>query len=117
LAGAPTVSRLSISPRRFAAARHGATLSVRRGARVSFRVSRASRVRFLIQRRGRHGRFRTVTHGRLERRGKSGLNRVRFSARLRGKPLAPGRYRLRLAPHDAGGTAKAKSVSFRIVGG
>jgi hypothetical protein len=84
---------------------------------VSFRLSRASRVRFLVQRRGRHGRFRTVKHGRVERRGKSGLNRVRFSARLRGKPLAPGRYRLRLAPHDAGGTAKAKSVSFRIVAG
>ncbi|HEY3629721.1 MAG TPA: DUF11 domain-containing protein [Jatrophihabitantaceae bacterium] len=117
LAGPPTLSRLSISPRRFTPATHGATLSVRRGGRVSFRLSRASRVRFLVQLRGRHGRFRTVKHGRVERSGKTGVNRVRFSARLRGKPLAPGRYRLRLIPHDAGGTAKAKSVSFRIVAG
>jgi uncharacterized repeat protein (TIGR01451 family) len=113
--GPPSLSRLSISPKRFTVTGHGATLSVRHGARVRFRLSRASRVRFLIQRRGRHGHFRTVKHGRVERRGKAGANSVRFSARLRGKPLPPGRYRLRLIPHDAGGTAKAKSVSFRIL--
>jgi hypothetical protein len=29
--------------------------------------------------------------------------------------LRPGRYRLSLVAHDAGGTAKAKNARFRIV--
>jgi uncharacterized repeat protein (TIGR01451 family)/CSLREA domain-containing protein len=116
-AGPAAVSRLSISPRKFAPARKGATLSVHRGARIRFRLSRASRVRFVLQRLGKRKHYVSVRHGRIERRGKSGSNSVRFSARIRGRALKPGRYRMRLIPHDAGGTAKPKSVSFRIVRG
>ena len=75
-------------------------------------------MRFLIQRQRRvkgEKRYLTVRGGRVERNGRNGTNSVRFSGRVRHKPLKPGRYRLRAIPHDAGGTAKPKSVTFRIV--
>jgi CSLREA domain-containing protein/uncharacterized repeat protein (TIGR01451 family) len=117
-AGPPSLSKLSIKPRSFAPKPRGSTFSVAKGARVRFKLSRASKVRFLIQRQRRvkgEKRYLTVRGGRVERNGRNGTNSVRFSGRVRHKPLKPGRYRLRAIPHDAGGTAKPKSVTFRIV--
>jgi uncharacterized repeat protein (TIGR01451 family) len=117
-AGPPSLSKLSIKPRSFAPKSRGATFSAAKGARVRFKLSRASRVRFLIQRQRRvkgKRRYVTVKGGRIERKGRSATNSIRFSGRVRHKPLKPGRYRLRAIPHDAGGTAKPKSVTFRIV--
>jgi CSLREA domain-containing protein/uncharacterized repeat protein (TIGR01451 family) len=118
-AGAAALSKLSIKPHSFAAKPRGATFSVAKGARVRFRLSRASKVRFLVQQRKRvkHKlRWVTLKGGRSERNGKAGTNSIRFSGRVHHKPLAPGRYRLSLIAHDAGGTARARNVGFRIVG-
>lgn len=115
LAGPPSLSRLSLKPHSFAPKSRGSTLSAHKGARVRFKLSRASKVRFLIQRRVKGKRYRTVRGGRIERAGRSGSNSIGFSGRVRHKPLKPGRYRLRVIPHDAGGTAKPKSVSFRVL--
>jgi CSLREA domain-containing protein/uncharacterized repeat protein (TIGR01451 family) len=117
-AGPATMSKVSIKPHSFAARSRGGTFSLRRGARVSFRLSRAAKVRFLVQRQRRvKGKRRWVTlrGGRVERNSRSGSNAVRFSGRVRHKALKPGRYRLRLIAHDAGGSAKPKNLGFRIV--
>jgi hypothetical protein len=116
-AGPAALSKLSIKPRSFAPRSSGPTLSLAKGARVRFRLSRDSNVRFLVQRQRRvKGKRRWVTlkGGRIERSAKTGPNTLRFSGRVRRKPLKPGRYRLGLIAHDAGGTAKAKNLSFRI---
>ena len=59
------------------------------------------------------GRF--ATGGRFAVRGRRGLNRVRFSGRIRGRPLAPGSYVLRAVAVDlAGRTSAPLAVPFRI---
>ena len=60
------------------------------------------------------GRFATA--GRFAVRGKLGLNRLRFSGRVRGRPLAPGTYVLRAVAVDlAGRTSAPAALPFRIL--
>ena len=85
---------------------------------MRFHLSRAAKVRFLVQKQRRvKGKRRWVTlkGGRSERKGKSGANSVHFSGRVRHTALKPGRYRMRLIAHDAGGSARPKNLGFRIV--
>ena len=65
----------------------------------------------------RRGVLRFVTlRGSFSRASRAGLNQVRFSGRLRGRALAPGRYRLVVVAMDSRGLrSRARSVSFRIV--
>jgi hypothetical protein len=75
-----------------------------------------------VARRGRNaigargasvGRF--ATGGRFAVRGGRGLNRLRFSGRIRGRPLAPGTYVLRAVAVDlARRTSAPLAVPFRI---
>jgi hypothetical protein len=58
-------------------------------------------------------RFTTVVT--LTRNAKKGLNAVPFSGRIRGKALAPGRYRAVFTPRSGRVAGKAKTVAFRIV--
>jgi hypothetical protein len=66
------------------------------------------------------GRFATggsfATGGRFAVRGRLGLNRLRFSGRVRGRPLAPGTYVLRAVAVDlAGRTSAPLALPFRIL--
>ena len=57
------------------------------------------------------------TGGRFSTRGRRGLNRLRFSGRVRGRPLAPGVYVLEAVAVDrAGRKSAAIAVRFRIGG-
>jgi hypothetical protein len=65
------------------------------------------------------GRFatrgRVATGGRFAVRGRRGLNRLRFSGRIRGRPLVPGSYVLRAVAVDlARRTSAPLAVTFRI---
>ena len=131
----PELSSLSLSPKRFRAARKGRSIATPTGARLSFRLSETARVKFRIERaaRGRrsHGRCvkprrsnragRRCTRYRLLRggfahEGRAGSNKLRFTGRLRGRRLRPGRYRLRALAIDAAGNRSGrKRVRFRIV--
>jgi hypothetical protein len=54
--------------------------------------------------------------GSFTHRGTTGKNRFRFSGRLRGRKLPPGRYRLRAVATDpAGNKSSTKRRAFRIV--
>jgi hypothetical protein len=53
--------------------------------------------------------------GRFSIRGRRGLNRLRFSGRVRGRPLAAGAYTLRVVAVDrAGRESEPDAVRFRI---
>jgi hypothetical protein len=115
-------------------ARAGARRRVPRGTRIGFVLSEPAGVRLAIQRalpgRRRAGRcvrpaprlrnakrckrFKSV--GSLRATGVAGANRVRFSGRLRRKPLRPGRYRIAAGGRDAAGnrTAAPRYAGFRI---
>ena len=105
------------------------------GTRVSFRLSEAASVRFTVERArpGRRVRGRCVKPSRRNRKrrrctryvrqrgsftvqGTAGETRFRFTGRLRGRKLRPGRYRLVAVATDATGHGSApERAPFRIV--
>jgi hypothetical protein len=135
---APSVLSLGFLNASFRAASHGGSIARKKrpvGTRVRYRLSEAATARYTIERRakGRKKGHRCVAPTRKNRRArrctryvrlkggfsrtsKAGLNSFRFTGRLRGKKLRPGRYRLVMVAVDA---AKNKSTprraKFRIV--
>jgi DNA-binding beta-propeller fold protein YncE len=134
----PRLSALKLLPRRFKAARKGATISAAPpGAKVTYKLSENAKVRFRIERAlpgrrvgkrcqkprrsNRHHkrctRFSTL-RGSFARQSKAGRNSFHFSGRLRGRKLAPGRYRLRAVATDAAGNAsRPRRTGFRVKAG
>jgi hypothetical protein len=135
----PVISGLSLKPRTFRAAKKGATLAAKRrppvGATVRYTLSEAAVTTFTVLRRtsGRRKGKRCVARtrgnakarrcaryvavkGKATRITRSGAQTARFSGRLRGKRLAPGRYRLRLVAVDAArNRSRPVQVRFKIV--
>ena len=115
-AGAPRLSALSLSRRRFGVARpRGTTKStVRRGTVVRFWLDRRAAVTLTIRQRVRR---RLVARGTLRRTARAGANRVAFAGRVGRRALRPGRYVLVARARDAAGTSAPRRVGFRIVRG
>ena len=132
----PRLSSLLMAPASFRAAGKGQSIAAARvGSTVSYRLSEPAVVKFRVERAvvGRRAGGRCVKPGRSNRRarrctryvtlggsfthrGKAGNNRFKFSGRLRGRKLRPGRYRLRAVATDpAGNKSRAKRSRFRIV--
>lgn len=125
--GAPRGARplaltgLAVSPSTFAPARRGPAVSRagRAGASLTFRLSRPATVRFRVL-RATAARFRRAhaieqEWGRFAVRGRRGLNRLRFTGRVRGRALPASAYRLGAQAIAAGGRASPPaSVDFRI---
>jgi hypothetical protein len=122
----------------FRAANQGGSIASQRrpvGATVSYRLSEAATVTFTVERQaaGRRVRGRCVKPNRSNRRrprckryvrlrgsfthaGQPGSNSFKFTGRLRGRKLRPGRYRLVGIARDALGTASPpERAKFRIV--
>ena len=105
----------------------------KQGTVFSFRLDQAATVKVAIQsqlagrRVGRSCRAasrrlrrrprctRSVTLATLTRSGHAGLDLVQFSGRLRGRALAPGRYRGVFTAIDSAGASPARTLSFTIV--
>jgi uncharacterized protein YkwD len=105
---APVLGRLSLSPARLRAGGRGTT--------VAFTLSAPATVRLDVE-RVRAGRASRRLSGALTRVARRGANRVRFSGRLGGRRLAPGRYRLRAVATDrAGRRSTLRRVAFRVAG-
>jgi len=131
----PVVAGLGLAPSRFRAASSGASLASASGTRVSYGISEPARVTFTVQRarsgrrfggrcvkpakrnRGRRSCTRWVgVRGSFVHEARSETNRFRFSGRVGGKRLAPGRYRLVGRPADpAGNRGEVVRTAFRIV--
>jgi hypothetical protein len=125
---APRLTRLSVSPRRFAVRRRTRTAArirwrLSEPARVTLRVDRARRGfrrgGRCVARRPRTGRIRRCTRfarvGSFARTRQAGRATVRFNGFVKGRRLRPGRYRLTAIPRDAAGNrGKAKRATFRV---
>jgi Ca2+-binding RTX toxin-like protein len=127
---------LRVVPATLRAAPEGASVAgAPVGARVGYRLSEAATMRFTVQRRARGRRVgrrcvKPTARNRKRRRcvrfvgvrgsfsdvGAAGANDFRFTGRLRGRKLRPGRYRLVGVPTDlAGNRGKPVRAPFRIV--
>jgi len=90
------------------------------GTRVTYTLSEDARVTFRVQKCARPvgkrcALWRTLK-GRIVRDGKAGRNRLRLRARIGGRELAEGRYRLVARAVDPAGNKSArKRKRFRIV--
>ncbi|MCU0506737.1 MAG: hypothetical protein MUE82_13425, partial [Chloroflexi bacterium] len=133
---APVLSGLRATPARFraglrvAAARRGRPAT---GTAFRFRLSEPGRVaitvsrvlpgkrvrtRCVVPRPGLRGRVcvRLVRRGALAATGLLGQNQVRFTGRLGGRLLAPGRYQARVVVRDAAGNASAaRTARFTVL--
>jgi CSLREA domain-containing protein len=135
---APVFSALALSRTAFPAAPSGP--SARKAARtygtkVSYRLSEKAKTKFTVERaakgrrvggkckvqtranrtRPRCTRYKAV-RGSFTRTGEAGRNSFRFTGRIGGKRLTPGRYRLVAAARDdAGNKARVVRRAFRIV--
>jgi len=135
-ATAPRLTDLRLSRRRFAAASRGPSARAARkpiGAKVSFTLSEDAIVAFGVERRraGRRvgGKCRKPTRrtrsrrrcdlrlkGRFARTAGQGRTSFRFTGRVRGRKLKPGRYYLVAAATDAAGNrARPVRVGFTVV--
>jgi DNA-binding beta-propeller fold protein YncE len=133
----PLLRGLSLTPARFRASARGASVVARGGTRISYRLSEPAAVTFRVQRvlAGRRAggrcvaatarnrsarrcdRYRTLA-GSFTHAGATGANALRFSGRLRNRPLVVGRYRLSGVASDAARNRSAdKVVRFEIRGG
>ncbi|HEY0344809.1 MAG TPA: CAP domain-containing protein, partial [Solirubrobacteraceae bacterium] len=104
------ISGLALSPTRLRPGGLGSVVyELSAPATVTFRVQR-----FVGGRRaGRH--FRMLA-GSVTDAGGDGANAFAFRGRLRGRPLAPGRYRLRaVATDDAGSASPVRLARFFVV--
>jgi hypothetical protein len=116
---APSLSKLTLTHKRFAAAGTKAPKGAPHGTGVGFRLSEPARVTISIfAKRARPGKKpRLVTLGKLQASGKAGKNQVPFSGKLKGKPLAPGKYKLQVVAKDSSGlSSNALGSPFQIVG-
>jgi hypothetical protein len=107
----PALTDLTLTPHTFAAAKKGPAVSRtgRAGASLKFRLSRPATVEFHVTRSRRPGSRRFSVQGRL------GLNRLRFTGRLRGRALPAGAYRLTATAIAPGGLVSPPArVGFRI---
>jgi low density lipoprotein receptor-related protein 5/6 len=112
-----SLRRFAIKPGAFLPAPRGPSVRGSRrakpGARVSFRLNEAASVRFRVKRRG-PGRRLVVLRGGFRRAGNGGANSFRFTGRLRGRELKPGRYFLVATPKAGDTAGRARRASFRV---
>jgi hypothetical protein len=115
---APRLRGVSLRPRRLRAARRGATIAaLASGATLRYALSERGTLSIAIKRVDRRGRYR-VLPGALRRATTAGAHRMTFRARLRGRPLRAGRYKLVLRGSDlAGNRSAARRVTFTVVTG
>jgi hypothetical protein len=118
-----------------AAARGPSIIEARRrkpGAIVSYTGSQPATTAFRVQRRAagvrqgrrcvrrtkrnrsRHSCVRYLDRGGFSHADLAGSNRFRFTGRVRGRRLSPGRYRLRATPRNSAGTGPAVFQPFRV---
>ncbi len=116
---APRLSGLSLSHKRFAVAGSKAPSGTPHGTVIGFSLSEPAAVTIaILAKRAKPGKKpKLVSLGKLASNGAAGKNRVKFSGKLKGKPLAPGRYELELTAKAASGlSSPVLSAPFQIAG-
>ena len=130
---ASVLTRLTIRPTSFKAARKGSSIG-KKGGRVRYSLTLAATTRFTVgraklgrtrgrtcrplaksNRKGRKCTFYVTVKGSFQTKDKAGLNQFTFTGRLGGSTLKKGNYRLDALPvTPAGVRGKVAMVGFRI---
>jgi hypothetical protein len=106
----PVLSAVKLSTKRIRPARRGATIARKVGATLSFTLDEPAAVTVGV-RKGRRQRGRVATFA-----ADAGHTTKRFSARVGGRKLRRGRYRLRVSAVDvAGNAAPSRTIGFKVV--
>ncbi|HET9592465.1 MAG TPA: PKD domain-containing protein, partial [Solirubrobacterales bacterium] len=110
----PKLGKIRAVPRAFAPKLRGAKPGkVKLGTTFVFTVSEPATVRFKFERK-QGKRFKKL--GSRSKAAKTGKSKLNWNGRLKGKPLAPGRYRATVVATDKEGARSApKTVGFRIL--
>jgi hypothetical protein len=135
----PVLSKLTLKPKRFRAATRTKRKATTRkqpsvGTTITYRDTTAAKTTFTVelkavgvrsgkrcvQRRGHIAKRArkcslTIKRGTFNHVDKAGLNTLRFTGQIRGKPLPPATYSLRAVASNAAGSSRRLSVRFRIV--
>jgi DNA-binding beta-propeller fold protein YncE len=132
----PTLSLLKFTPEAFRAARAGASIArAEMRTRVSYRASEAATTTFRVKRavsgvkpadrcvkpspttkRGRRCTRFVAVRGSFRHADVAGANDFRFTGRIGGRALKPGKYRLDATAKDAAGNVgRAVRARFRIM--
>jgi hypothetical protein len=130
----PVIASFRASSRTIAVPARPSAAARRKGLRFIFRLSESARVRIAIERglEGRRKGRRCVAPGRarkrarrctrwrsvtaLRKQSKPGPNSVRFSGKVRGRPLRVGRYRALATATDAvGNSSRPRKAGFSVV--
>jgi hypothetical protein len=116
----PSLTRLHLSPTKFRAAKSGpsaVTATTHRGTIVTFRLNRAASVRFTVAKAKPGSATFVGLRGSFRRRALLGKNRFRFTGRLGGHALRPGRYELIARPSADGHRGRRVTARFWILAG
>lgn len=129
----PALGKVKAKPKKFKAKPKGKAKG-KFGTTFRYTVSEAGTVRFKIERKaigrlvGKKCKPRTAKNaskkkcplfkgvGSRSQQAKAGANKLKWSGKLKGKPLSPGSYRATVTATDkAGGRSASKTVGFRIL--
>ena len=107
---APVLSAVKLSTKKVKPAKRGATIARKAGAKLSFKLDEAAAVTVSVVKHGKpRGPVATFA-------ADAGRTTRRFSARVSGKKLKRGRYKLRVSAVDAAGNAAtSKTLRFKVV--
>jgi hypothetical protein len=115
----PKLRKLRLRPRAFLAATRGAAIVARvdTGTVISYIDTLAGHTTFRVMRcTGAHGRCtRLAFAGKFTHHDHAGLNRLRFTGRLHGGALTPGRYVLQVTTTLARQRSRRVTASFTIL--
>lgn len=114
---APELTAVTVTPRRFRVGPARTALAARarapRGTHISWRLSEAAMVRFVLARLPRKGK--PVAAGSMTRRANAGAGKIAFSGRLGRKALRRGGYRMTVTATDkAGNASRTVTVGFTV---
>jgi hypothetical protein len=120
----PKLTKLTVKPTRFAVAPRKA--KGKGGTTISWHDSAGARTRLVVldrqaikakpSKKAKRGKahYRWVSQGFLVHKDKAGENRLRFSGRLKGKALHPGKYRVKLVAGIGGQHSDPVAKAFAI---
>lgn len=109
---APQLSKLTLKPKKFTDTGKGP-----KGTTISYTLDASATVKLeVLGKKTVQGKKKTVTLSTVPgATGKAGPNSVRFSGKLKGKPLVPGKYTLRAVATAAGLSSAPATVGFEVL--
>jgi hypothetical protein len=123
----PTISKFGMTNKVFApkggkSKKGQASKAVKRGTKFTYLLSEAAKVKITIERKkagkGKKGKPKFSKVTTLSGQKEAGKQSTKFSGRVKGKPLKPGKYRATIVATDAAGQeSEPDQLTFHIVTG